>query len=82
MGPKSTKIMQTGLCRNLPQQNSDLNALDTEKLYLEADQEVKYLKREEPTSFEQLPSSKTLQVKNKSLTPNPGAFDLLHGKFI
>ena len=37
LGPKSTKIMQTGLCRNLPQQNSDLSALENEKLSLEAD---------------------------------------------
>ena len=82
LGTKSTEIIQTGLYRNLTQPNSDLSALDTEKLVSKQIQKVKYLMREESTSFEQLPSSKTLQVKNKSLTPNPGAFDLLHGKFI
>jgi hypothetical protein len=43
--------MQTGLYKNLPQQNSDLSALDTEKLVSKQMQEVKYLMREEPTSF-------------------------------
>lgn len=67
---------------HLPQHNSDLSALDTEKLVSKQMQEIKYLMKEEPSSFEQLPPSKALQVRNKSLTPNKGAFDLLHGKFI